>query len=187
MLGGFASHGPDGAAPALPKRRAEAVLAVLAVSGDLGCTRERLLALLWPESDEAGARQGLRDAHYVIRRALRPGAVPSAGRLLRLDPAVVESAARRFAHALAEGRSADAVRLYAGPLLDGFHVDDTAEFERWLDGEGSRSLYWRARMLFERLLAGPSLLSVRELRLSPDFDGLRSHPRYLPLVAKYAN
>ena len=46
VLGGFALDGPSGAAgPVFPKRRAEAVLAVPAVCGDLGCTRERLLAL----------------------------------------------------------------------------------------------------------------------------------------------
>ena len=138
VLGGLALEGPSGAAAALPKRRAEAVLAVLAVCGDLGCTRERLLALLWPESDEAGARHGLRDALHVIRRSLGAGAVPSGGRLLRLDPAVVTSDALQFAQALASGRPADAVRLYAGPLLDGVHVDDAAEFERWVDGERTR-------------------------------------------------
>jgi TolB-like protein/DNA-binding SARP family transcriptional activator len=139
VLGGLALDGTSGAAaPVFPKRRAEAVLAVLAVCGDLGCTRERLLALLWPESDEASARHGLRDALHVIRRSLGPAAVPSAGRLLRLDPAIVASDILQFSQALSSGRPADAVRLYAGPLLDGFHVDDAAEFERWLDGERAR-------------------------------------------------
>jgi DNA-binding SARP family transcriptional activator len=139
VLGGYALDRTSGAAaPVFPKRRAEAVLAVLAVCGDLGCTRERLLALLWPESDEASARHGLRDALHIIRRTLGAGAVPSAGRLLRLDPAVVASDVGQFSQALSAGRPADAVRLYAGPLLDGFHVDDAAEFERWLDGERAR-------------------------------------------------
>lgn len=138
VLGGFAlDDGSGGPAPALPKRRADAVLAVLAVCGDLGCSRERMLALLWPESDDAGARHGLRDALHAIRRTLGPGAVP-AGRLLRLDPAVVSSDAAAFAAAVAEGRPADAARLYGGPLLEGFHVDDAAEFERWLDAERAR-------------------------------------------------
>jgi serine/threonine-protein kinase len=139
MLGGFALDGPSGAAaPASLKRRAEAVLAVLAASGELGCSRERLLALLWPESDEAGARKGLRDALHAIRRALGAGALASGGRLLRLDPAVISSDVQSFTQALASDRSADAVRLYGGPLLDGFHVDQAVEFERWLDGERVR-------------------------------------------------
>jgi hypothetical protein len=36
-----------------------------------------------------------------------------------------------------------------------------------------------------RLLAGPSLFSVHELRLSPDFDLLRTDPRYEALVRRY--
>jgi TolB-like protein/DNA-binding SARP family transcriptional activator/tetratricopeptide (TPR) repeat protein len=139
VLGGFALEGASGAAaPTLPKRRAQAALAVLAVCGDLGCTRERLLALLWPESDEASARHGLRDALHAIRRALGPEAVPSSGSHLRLDSSVVSSDARSFTEALGSGRPADAVGGYGGPLLDGFHVDDAPEFERWLDGERTR-------------------------------------------------
>ena len=139
VLGGFALEGPSGArTPALPKRRAQATLAVLAVCGDLGCTRERLLALLWPESDEASARHGLRDALHAIRRALGPEAVPSSGSQLRLDPSVVSSDAQSFMEALGSGRPPDAVAVYGGPLLDGFHVDDAPEFERWLDGERTR-------------------------------------------------
>ena len=48
------------------------------------------------------------------------------------------SDARSFTEALGSGRPADAVGVYGGPLLDGFHVDDAAEFERWLDGERTR-------------------------------------------------
>jgi TolB-like protein/DNA-binding SARP family transcriptional activator len=139
VLGGFALDQSSGApTPVLPKRRAQAALAVLAVCGDLGCTRERLLALLWPESDEASARHGLRDVLHAIRRALGPEVVPSSGSHLRLDPSVVGSDARSFAEALGSGRPADAVGVYGGPLLDGFHVDDAPEFERWLDGERTR-------------------------------------------------
>jgi len=139
VLGGFALEGPAGGeTPPLPQRLAEAALAVLAVCGDLGCSRERLMALLWPESDEARGRHSLRDAVHVIRQALGPDAVRSAGDLLRLDPAVVDSDVRNFTQALAADRAAEAVRAYGGPLLDGFHVDGAAEFEQWLDGERTR-------------------------------------------------
>jgi TolB-like protein/DNA-binding SARP family transcriptional activator len=139
VLGGFAlDESSGGPAPALPKRRAQAALAVLAVCGDLGCTRERLLALLWPDNDEASARHGLRDVLHAIRRALGPEAVPSSGSHLRLDSSIVSSDARSFSEALGADRSADAVGGYGGPLLDGFHVDDAPEFERWLDGERTR-------------------------------------------------
>jgi TolB-like protein/DNA-binding SARP family transcriptional activator/Flp pilus assembly protein TadD len=138
VLGGFGLEGPSGTSITLPKRRAEAVLAVLSLCGDLACTRERLIALLWPESDEAHSRHALRDALHVIRQALGPDAVHAAGDRLRLDPAVVGSDVHAFSQALTQGRYAEAVRAYGGPFLDGFHVDGSAELERWVDGERIR-------------------------------------------------
>ena len=44
-----------------------------------------------------------------------------------------------------------------------------------------------ALVLADRVLARPSLFSVQELRLSPDFDPIRNDPRYQALVRKYAN
>ena len=139
VLGGFALEG-DGGVPvsALPPRRSMAVLAVLAVAGDLGCTRERLLALLWPESDEAHARHGLRDALHGARHALTPASIRSTGSLLRLDSAVVDCDVQAFTRAVAAGRLADAVRACGGPLLEGFHLDGAPEFEYWLSAERAR-------------------------------------------------
>ncbi|HEY6110075.1 MAG TPA: BTAD domain-containing putative transcriptional regulator [Gemmatimonadales bacterium] len=139
VLGGFALEGPsEGSTFPVPQPRAEAVLAVLAVCGDLGCTRERLMALLWPESDAARARRALRDTLHTIRHALGASAVLSAGELLRLDTAVVGSDVQSFAQGLGSDRRADAVRSYGGPLLEGFHLDGAPDFERWLDGERAR-------------------------------------------------
>jgi TolB-like protein/DNA-binding SARP family transcriptional activator/Flp pilus assembly protein TadD len=138
VLGGFALDAAASRARSRPQRRGDAVLAVLAVYGDLGCTRERLAALLWPESDESRSRHSLRDALHAIRRAVAPGAVVTSGRLLRIDGTVVASDVGAFGQALAGGRLADAAHLYGGPLLDGFHVDGAAEFDHWLDGERSR-------------------------------------------------
>jgi Tol biopolymer transport system component/DNA-binding SARP family transcriptional activator len=139
VLGGFALEGPSGdTTPHLPQRRAEAVLAVLAVCGDLGCTRDRLIALLWPESDTAHARHSLRDALRAIRHVLGSDAIRSGGELLHLDPCVVGSDVLSFSLALSVDRHAHAVRAYSGALLEGFHVDGAPEFERWLDGERSR-------------------------------------------------
>ena len=139
VLGGFALEGPSETATfPVPQRQAEAVLAVLAVCGDLGCSRERLMALLWPESDEARSRRALRSTLHLLRRALGSDAVLSAGELLRLDASVVNSDVESFARALGSDRQADAVRSYGGPLLEGFHLDGAPDFERWLDGERTR-------------------------------------------------
>lgn len=139
VLGGFALEGPSGVStPRLAQRRAEAVLAVLAVYGDLGCTRERLIALLWPESDEKHSRHSLRDTLGAVRHALGPDCVLSVGELLRLNPAVVVSDVFSLTQQVRSNQPADAVRAYGGRLLEGFHVDGAPEFERWLDGERSR-------------------------------------------------
>jgi serine/threonine-protein kinase len=39
----------------------------------------------------------------------------------------------------------------------------------------------------ERLLAGPSMLSVHTLRLNPRWDPIREHPRFKALLVKYAD
>jgi predicted RNA polymerase sigma factor len=82
---------------------------------------------------------------------------------------------------------------------------ETLREVRWLerfeaqrqDHHDSGPAYWRARMLarvgesdaalrvIERLLAGPSLFSVHELRINPDFDPIRGDSRYQALIRKY--
>jgi len=139
ILGGLALDGPAGAAtPLPPQRRAVAVLAVLAVCGDLGCALDRLATLLRPEKDAARARHHLRDSLRAIRRALGPEAILSAGDVLRMDPTVVSSDVQEFTEALAAGRLAEAVSAYRGPLLDGVRMEEAPGFERWVDEERAR-------------------------------------------------
>ena len=138
LFGGFALERSDGEVVSLPQRRADAILAILAVSGDMGASRERLLGLLWPESDASRARRSLRDALYAIRTTAGADALLSPADTLRLDPGVVSSDVGAFAAALGAARLAEAVDLYRGPLLDGFHLDGSAAFERWLDDERER-------------------------------------------------
>lgn len=148
VLGGFAVERLAGeTAPPLPQRRADAVLAVLAVCGPIGCTRDRLVAFLWPESDNAHARHNLRDALYAIRRTLGADAVSGSADTLRLDPSVVTSDVQEFTEALESGHLADAVTIYRGPLLDGFHLSGATEFDQWLDGERDRCFRERQQAL----------------------------------------
>lgn len=138
LLGGFALEAVSGAQVApLPQRRAEAALAILAVAGDLGMTRDRLIALLWPESDEARGHHSLRDALHAIRHALGADVIEANGPTLRLT-AAIQTDVQAFTAALAASRLSDAVTLYRGSLLDGFHVEHSAEFERWADHERER-------------------------------------------------
>ncbi|MEJ2206180.1 MAG: BTAD domain-containing putative transcriptional regulator [Gemmatimonadota bacterium] len=139
LFGGFALEVPSsGEPPSLPKRAAEAVLAVLAVCGVLGCTRARLVGLLWPESDDAHARHNLRNAVHGIRKALGHDAVLSQGDLLRLNAAKVASDVSEFSDAWRDGRLAEAVSMYRGPLLDGVQPSRAMAFERWVEDERNR-------------------------------------------------
>jgi DNA-binding SARP family transcriptional activator/TolB-like protein len=122
----------------LAQRQAEAVVALLALSGELGCSRDRLVGLLWPESDDAHARHRLRNVLHAIRTAMSADAVLANGEMLRLNPLVVDVDVQEFSHALAAGRAPQAVAQYRGPLLDGFHVDHAPEFELWLEEERAR-------------------------------------------------
>ncbi|HYR08674.1 MAG TPA: BTAD domain-containing putative transcriptional regulator, partial [Longimicrobium sp.] len=121
-----------------PKRLA--LLAYLASATPRGFhSRDTLLALFWPESDQERARNSLRQALHQLRRSLGDDVVVSRGdREVGLDPARLSCDAAEFDQALEEGRFEDALKLYRGDLLPGFFIDDAAEAERWLEEERAR-------------------------------------------------
>lgn len=134
-----ASRDDLGAVVAQPKRAA--LLVYLARATPSGYQRrDRLLALLWPELDEAHGRTALRQAVYRLRQSLGREAIGSRGdEELRLDPALVTCDAAEFERLLEEGRAAEALGLYRGDFLDGFHVAGASEeWESWVERERSR-------------------------------------------------
>src|SRR5688572_24023627 len=118
------------------QRKALAVLAVLAAAPASGINRDKLLALFWPESDMERARGALKQILHVLRREL--GDVIAGGPQLRLDPAHIESDVGLFRQAIAADDQDAAIRHYTGTFLDGVHLDDAAEFERWVDDEATK-------------------------------------------------
>jgi len=151
VLGGFALVGPTGEPVCgLSQPRVEALLAVLAVSGDLGCRRDRMLGFLWPDIDESRGRHSLSVALHAVRQVLGVEAIVARGEILVLNPAVITSDIQEFTRALAATPLADALQSYRGPLLDGFHVDGAPEFERWIDSARAR-LYREFGEAVERL------------------------------------
>jgi DNA-binding SARP family transcriptional activator len=115
-------------------RRELALLALLAVAGDAGMSREKILAYLWPDSDTRHARHALNQLLYLQRRN-NDDASPFAGRkTLRMTSDLVESDVQVFEAALADGRLEEAVGLYSGPFLDGFFLDGAPTFEDWIAG-----------------------------------------------------
>jgi DNA-binding SARP family transcriptional activator len=155
LFGSAGIEGPEGPLGGrIVQRRQVALLAVLALSARRTASRDRLLALFWPEADAERARHSLADTVYVVRKALGEDALRSLSDDLVLDGERVRSDVEAFEAALAAGDPARAVSLHAGPLLEGFHLPDAPEFERWLDDERARLAQAHARALEE--LAGAS-------------------------------
>jgi len=120
-------------AAAHPRRLA--LLALLARAGRAGITREKILALLWPDEPEERARRSLNQAVYSLRRDLGGEDALIGAKDLRLNLDRIEVDTIEFDDALKEGDFERAIVLYGGPFLDGFFVPRAAGFERWVEVE----------------------------------------------------
>lgn len=120
------------------QRRRLTLLVVLARAGELGVSRDKLLALLWPESTQDSARHALDQLLYATRRDLGKQVILSEGGHLRLNAELVWSDVAEFEARLDCGEWESAVQLYGGPFLDGIHLGDSVELERWADAERAR-------------------------------------------------
>jgi DNA-binding SARP family transcriptional activator len=154
LLGGFELTGAEG--PPLPTRKAEALLAFLALSDGRPQARDRLAALLWSDRGDAQARHSLAQTLYVIRRTLGDSgrdALRTDTRRVSFDPSWISVDALEFLTCSAHtARSAleRAGALYCGQLLDGFYIADES-FEEWLQGERHR-FHAQAMDTLQRLL-----------------------------------
>ena len=113
-----------------------ALMALLAVAGQAGLMREKVLGLLWP--DHPSPRTILNESLFVLRGALGKSVIQSVGDSLRLDAAAVWTDVGDFAERVAAGALEDAVELCRGPFLDGFYVRGAADFEQWVGREQDR-------------------------------------------------
>jgi DNA-binding SARP family transcriptional activator/TolB-like protein len=120
------------------QQRPLAVLAILAVAREQGCSRDKLVGYLWPESDQERARHRLADIVHLVRKSLGDATILSSGATLRLNRQLVESDVAAFLDALDAGNLESAVEHYGGPLLDGFYLSGLPEFERWMESERQR-------------------------------------------------
>ncbi|HEX6060207.1 MAG TPA: tetratricopeptide repeat protein [Gemmatimonadaceae bacterium] len=123
---------------AQPKRLA--LLVYLATARPRGFhSRDTLLALFWPESDDERARNSLRQALHHLRRSLGEAAIVGRGdREVGVDGTLVHCDAAAFDEAI-EGRQWEtAVELYRGDFLPGLFVQDAPDVERWLDDDRAR-------------------------------------------------
>lgn len=121
-----------------PKRLA--ILAYLVLAKPRGPhQRETLIALFWPELGTENARNALSQAVHFLRRSLGADIITNRGtNELAARQDLLWCDAIEFERRLDDGKLAEAVELYGGDLLQGFHLDESAEFERWLESERDR-------------------------------------------------
>ena len=139
LFGGIHMTGAGGpeAERVLAQPKLVALLAYLAIPS-LGRFRRRdvVVALLWPELDQAHARAALRKAVHALRGAFGAEVLPSRGdEEIALSPEHLWCDVAAFSDAADAARLAEALDLYRGDLLPGFHLAACAEFDLWLEGE----------------------------------------------------
>ncbi len=143
LLGTFRLEDSNGTPVPLGLRKAEALLAYLAVAEGHSTSRERLAALLWGEFAQARARQSLRQALLGLTKRLSKLDQP----ILRLESQTVSLNADAlsidalaFSRLVAEGTPDSlekAADLYKGEFLEGVGVD-APDFDSWLMTERGR-------------------------------------------------
>lgn len=131
LVNGVALTGP------VTQRHRLALLAVLSLSPDRSLPRDKIFALLWPDSDAASARHLLNTSVHVLRRAVGEDFLITRRDEVALG-ADVEVDVLEFAKAMTRGDLESATRHYRAPLLDGFFLDGAAEFEQWQSRERAR-------------------------------------------------
>ena len=137
---------------ALPSRKAQALLAYLALSAGRPHRRDKLASLLWADRGDTAARHNLRQALSSIAKAIRPASTDAAAMITNADRIAVDPAAFDVDAARLEGLVADAspealleaVKLCHGDLLDGLNLQ-AEPFEEWLTAQRSRFANWRSR------------------------------------------
>jgi len=141
LLGGFAARVlPAGRSLTVRRRKAQALLAYLALHPGRRHLRDQLTTLLWGELDEDRARNNLRVTLFALRQTLARARVAGLhvdGDSVALEPGVLEVDVLALRQRVAVGTVpslAEAAHLYHGELLEGFRLE-VPGFEEWLVAE----------------------------------------------------
>lgn len=121
----------------LKRPKLAAFLGVLAVGDTAVRSRDRLMAMFWPDADAARASHSLNQLVYQLRKALGD-VVERRGDQLLVDPDLLRCDAIRFEASIESEDFETAVSLYQGEFLEGLYVSDSPDFERWVDAQRSR-------------------------------------------------
>src|SRR5262245_13028877 len=154
----------------LRTRKAQALLAFLAMPAGVPHSRDKLATLLWGDRSLAQARARFRETLFVLRRALAsadPPCLVLTGETLALDADAVDVDAGDFARLVKAGDAdslARAVDLYRGEFLEGLAFRGTL-FEDWLMTERERlrelAVEALARLLAEQRRVGAAGQALR--------------------------
>jgi DNA-binding SARP family transcriptional activator len=138
---------------AATQRRRLALFALLATAGDRGITRDKLLGLLWPDSQMDRARHVLAQLLHAQRRTLEEETLFLGTKTLRLNPACFAVDLWEFRTAIAGGQLEEAAHVYRGPFLDGFFLNGAPDFDHWLERQ-REEITQQARQALEALADG---------------------------------
>jgi DNA-binding SARP family transcriptional activator len=161
LLGGFRARLEPGGPISLPTRKAQALLAYLALPAGRAHPRDKLAALLWGDVRETQGRASLRQVLSAVRRATeRVKALRLEAETVALAPGAIEIDVDRFERAVRRATPEaleEASALYQGDLLAGLALREPS-FEEWLFTERERlrelAMEALARLLIHRRDSG---------------------------------
>jgi DNA-binding SARP family transcriptional activator/Tfp pilus assembly protein PilF len=142
LLGGASLRAGDVPLAGPPAQRHRiALLSLIVAAWPQPLSRDRAMALLWPDRDLVKARRLLNLSVYVLRSALGEDAIVSTNDGLLLNPTALTCDFHELRAAIAANDPERISRCYTGALLDGFHLDESAEFAYWLDERRSELVH----------------------------------------------
>jgi DNA-binding SARP family transcriptional activator len=141
LLGAFALETAFSPAPLHMGRKAQALLAAVALQGSQGLSRTRLISLLWGEHGEEEARGALRQCLHLLRRSLGTAAdlLEIDGERLVVAQHACEVDVIRFESLAASRDLADwgtAAAIYRGDFIEALEAGP--DFELWAAVERER-------------------------------------------------
>jgi predicted ATPase/DNA-binding SARP family transcriptional activator len=163
LLGGFEARTDSGLSLAIPLKKAQMLLAYLAMHPKQSHLRDKLAMLLWDDAPAEQARLSLRQTLFAIRHAVPSDAMLLEGDSVAFGDEAVTVDVSEFEQL---NRNDDpkarerAVALYQGELLEGISPG-SAQFEEWLRGERER-LHELALEAFAKLLGHQMKLEATE-------------------------
>jgi TolB-like protein/DNA-binding SARP family transcriptional activator/Tfp pilus assembly protein PilF len=135
-LGSIGLEGPDRAAceRVLSQPKQFALLAYLSARPEgERVSRDRILAMFWPESTTTRARGSLRTALHRLRRELGERLIEGSGEQVWIESGGLRCDAARLLADAGDASAESLLGLYRGEFLDGLHVTGAPDFERWVD------------------------------------------------------